>query len=307
MNWEAKYQAYLIKHTMLLEVTIRQHLSRVRVFARWLRYHTSVTDSPRQMGRIKSYGTAAAAGDEQIRDYFKHLNDSHRVSGYRQQIKTALRYYYEFLVSEGTIKSAPDLVIPIRKNGGDTDKEERVLTDEHILKFRDHFQGTRDRVMMICLMDLGVRLHELVKIMFGDFDMDLGQVTIHSTKTEGKSKYGGRRIMPLSPALRGAVSVYQDLEPGQYLFPITTGQAWRIVKKVGVDAGMPWLHPHLFRHYCITKFAQATGDDGVSPVFRSKELSMMFGVSPKVITERYYHPSTESIVSKANKSVYSDA
>ena len=313
MNWDRKFKAYLLEHSTLSDATIDQNLSRVRGFDRWL--SGNIAAPPGNVARIKSYGRPAAAVNEQIRDYFKYLQASHHPAGYRQHIKTALRYYYGFLLVCGTIKQLPDLAIPIRKNGGDHGREKRLLTDQQIELLREHFKNNlRNATMFLCLVDLGVRVHELIKLKSDDFAHALNQVTIHSTKTEGKSKYGGQRIMPLSPRLAKIVAHHISFNlklagtsttECTYLFPITESQVWRIIKKAGEDNGMPWLHPHLFRHYCITKFCQTTGEDNISPVFRPKEGSMMFGVSPEVISERYDHPIIENIVSKALKAVYS--
>jgi len=306
MKWDRKFKAYLLENSTLSDATIDQNVSRVRNFTRWLR--GNIAPPPGNIDRIRKYGEPAAAGNETIRDYFKHLQESHHPADYRQHIKTALRYYYKFLVNSGSIKEMPDLAIPIRKNGGDHGKEKRLLTNQQIEILREGFYySLRDAAMFQCLVDLGVRAHEIVMLRARDFDHKLNQVTIRSTKTEGK-KYGGQRIMPLSPKLADLVARHVSFNLGtgvDILFHITEGQVWRIVKKVGKANGMPWLHPHLFRHYCITKFCQTTGADNITSVFRPKEISMMFGVSPEVISDRYDHPVIENIVDKALKAVYS--
>ncbi|HEC61810.1 MAG TPA: hypothetical protein ENI27_06095 [bacterium] len=307
MKWDRRFKAFLLEHSTLSDATIVQNVSRVRGFDRWLKGNADILHG--NITRIKSYGRPAAAEDNLIRGYFKYLQESHHPADYRQHIKTALRYYYKFLIASGTIKQIPDLTIPIRKNGGDTGKEKRLLTDQQIETLREDgfYSSLRDTAMFMCLVDLGIRIHELVMLRARDFDYDLNQVTIRSTKTEGK-KYGGQRVMPLSPRLADLVMRHVAGNLGykpDILFHITEGQVWRIIKKAGKANGMPWLHPHLFRHYCITRFCQTTGDDNITPVFRPKEVSMMFGVSPSVISKIYDHPDTENIVSKALNSVYS--
>ncbi len=305
MIWDRKFKAYLLEHSTLSDATINQNLSRVRGFDRWLKGNDA---PPGNIARIKSYGRPAAALNEQIRSYFTYLQESDHPADYRQHIKTALRYYYAFLVAADTIKQMPDLSVPIRRNGADRGKVKHLLTDQQITTLREYFEiSLRDATMFLCLVDLGIRIHELLLLRAKDFDHELNQVIIRSTKTEGRSKYGGQRVTPLSPRLSKNVMrhVSSNLTPGQFLFQITGGQVWRIIKKAGKANGMPWLHPHLFRHYCITKFCQTTGEDNITPVFRDKEISMMFGVSPEVVSERYDHPVTENIVSKALKAVYS--
>ncbi len=305
MTWDRKFKSHLLEHSTLSDATIDQHVSRVRGFQRWLKGNTTVP--PGNIERTRAYGLPAAAGNEQIRDYFRHLQESHHPADYRQHIKTALRYYYKFLVACETIKQMPDLAIPIRKNGADRGREVYLLTDQQVADLREAFHmSLRDAAMFMCLVDLGIRVHELLMLRSSDFDHKLNQVTFRSTKTEGK-KHGGQRTMPLPPRLADLITRQSlNMTPGVgLLFDLSKSQVWRIIKKAGVAHGMPWLHPHLFRHYCITKFCQVTGSDNITPVFRDKEISMMFGVSPEVIADRYDHPNLENIVSKALKSVYS--
>ena len=52
-------------------------------------------------------------------------------------------------------------------------------------------------------------------------------------------------------------------EDKQYLFTpihgiLTEGNIWLIVKKAGVELGIPEIHPHCFRHYFITTILSDT-------------------------------------------------
>lgn len=308
MPWDTTYAEHLRENTSLTEGTIRQHISRLRTCNQWVRENATNGQIPEgNEDQINKYGhVAVIALAGLMRQYFKHLEDNHPAD-YRQHIKAALRRYYSFLIIEGAIKEMPDLDIPIRKNGMDRNKTEHILTSQNIEDIQAHFSDVQIRVMLECLIQLGVRMHELLLLRPRDFNSVLNQVTIRSTKTEG-TKYGGQRIMPLPPNLYTAITIYikaAKISEGSLLFKIKSHRVWKIMKEAGISLGMSWLHPHLFRHYCITRFSQLTGSDGVTPVFNQKELSMMFGVSPEIIASRYSHPSTENIVSKAlNSGLY---
>jgi len=294
------------------EATILQHLSRLRKFDKWLIENIPKSQLlHRNKERIKQYGHIAAAAQQKqiIKMYFKHLEEIHPAD-YRQHIKAAIQYYLNYIGAEENIILTPTLNIPIRKNGRDRAKTENVLSDQDILVLRHYFGSSkndnakRDAAIFECLVQLGIRVHELLLLRTVDFSIKKNQVTIRSTKTEGKSRYGGQRMMPLTRDLWQIVKkhVSPDIPPEETIFNTNNHQIWRIIKAAGKALDLPWIRPHLLRHYCITRFSQQTGDDGVSPIFSWKELSLMFGVSPEVIAARYDHPSTENIISKALKS-----
>lgn len=311
MTWDSKFIDHLSKHSTLSEATINQHASRLRSFAAWMRENATIPAG--NIERVRKYGLPAGADSAIVRAYFDDISNKHPAD-FRQHIKTALRHYYDYLVAVDGIKEVPDLEIPVRKNGKDKGKQVDVLTAEHISKLRSFFNNgsasnnpSRDRLIFECLVQLGVRKSELLMLRYADFKVSTSQVTIRSTKTEGKSKYGGTRIMPLPPELAKLVQWYAESHQGdELIFDITGHDVWRIIKAAGTAVGLPWLKPHAFRHYCITKYCQLVGGDGYTPVFSDKEISMIFGVSPEVIAQRYDHPNPENIVSKALKSgVYS--
>lgn len=317
MTWHEKYKLHLQQHTTLSYGTIEQHISRLRRFAAWLKDSVRLADVPAQsITKIRLYGRPAAVSDAQVRDYFEDVSEDHPAD-FRQHIKTALRTYYGHLLEEGAIKRMPDLDIPIRKNGKDRAREPMIVTDQHVASVRKHFKpngsvrSLRDQAMIECLIELGIRVHELLLLRPEDFDIKTHQVSVRSTKTEGKSKYGGNRIMPLPASLNRTVRKYLRKDKpakGEAVFRVGSHNVWRIVKKAGAAIHLPWLSTHKFRHHCITRFSQVTGSDGITPVFSTKELSTLFGVSPEIIAKRYDHPSAENIVSKALKSgVYSQA
>lgn len=322
MTWDSKFIDHLSKHSTLSEATINQHASRLRSFAAWMRENATIPAG--NIERVRKYGLPAGADSAIVRAYFDDISNKHPAD-FRQHIKTALRHYYDYLVAVDGIKEVPDLEIPVRKNGKDKGKQVDVLTSKHVAALREHFKdpsnseeyelstvglwARRDNLIFELMVQLGVRKGEISMLRFSDFHPEINQVTIRSTKTEGKSKYGGTRTMPLSPDLADKVKRWQlttGLSDNGLLIGLSGHALWHIIKKAGIAVGLPWLKPHAFRHYCITKYCQLVGGDGYTPVFSDKEISMIFGVSPEVIAQRYDHPNPENIVSKALKSgVYS--
>jgi len=316
MTWIDKFKEHLVTNTTLSEATIDQHASRLRSFAAWLLANVGKGEFIRgNVERSKKYGLPAIVDSALVRRYFIALSKKHSAD-YRQHIKSALRYYYAWLSKIDAIKEVPNLDIPIRKNGHDRGKDQNVLNEKDMAALRRYFdpgvdatdREIRNNLIFQILINLGIRKGELLMLRYSDFDIDIGQVSIRSTKTEGKSKYGGARIMPLSPSLNRLVTEFKNgASDSDTIIKIGGYTVWQMVKEAGVALGINWLKPHAFRHYCVTKFGHLVGADGVTPVFNWKEMSMMFGMSPEVIAARYDHPSPENIVSKALKSgVYSD-
>ncbi len=296
MIWESRFSEFLIANSTLSEQTVLQIVSRLRPFSGWLKGHNFPSGNT---DRIKKYGRIAAASESQIREYFNVLTSDGRVAGYRQHVKTAVKKYFDYLVDVGAIKAKPSLEFPIRKSAADTGKEKPRLSEEDVQLFRDAAIG-RDRFLLECMVCLGARVHEIELLRASDFDIKNNIVRLRSTKTEGKSMYGGARSVPITPMLMEAfVEFATDPDNNERLFKITKNRMGGIVKAIAVSLGLDWVSPHDFRHYCITKFSSQTGGDGYTPIFREGELSKMFGVSPKVIAETYYHPNIKDTVDKA--------
>ena len=246
MNWTEKFMAHLTANTTLSGGTILQHASRVRCFGEWMASLSKAQYMRGNAERVKAYGPPAAADAIILRRYFGVLAEKHPAD-YRQHIKASLRHYYKWLVSVDAIKEMPDLDIPIRKNGLDRGKDENVLNEKDIAALRRHFnpsvdakdKDTRDNLIFQCLMNLGVRKSELLMLRYSDFDNDIGQVNIRSTKTEGKSKYGGNRIMPLSPSLYRLVKDFQKTATdSDLIFHIGGHSVWKMFKEAGAALGL---------------------------------------------------------------------
>lgn len=297
MNWGNKFRENLIANTALSDKTIRQNISRLNMFNNWSQKNIGLTHGNKN--RIKMYGHLSVASESNIRAYFDALLNGGHPSGYRQHVKTALRKYYDYLIKVKAIKNMPSLKIPIRKSISDKARSKKVLTEEDVKLFRENSSG-RNRFLLECMICLGARVHEIAMLRSSDFDLSNSIVTLRSTKTEDRSIYGGERSVPLTPRLLDAFNDYvEDLSSNDLLFKITTHRMWGIVKEIAKSIHLDWAHPHAFRHYCITKFSDQTGEDGITPIFREKELSMMFGVSPEIITNTYCHPSIKGAVDKA--------
>jgi len=124
---------------------------------------------------------------------------------------------------------------------------------------RERFGVLRSAVLVLFLMDTGLRLGEALSLRVNDVDTEEGKVIVRAPKTNSL------RMVPVSLPLRrwlrrflarrsrihGSASLTIK---GDYLFcaehggRLTVREAGRSLKALGQRAGIPRLHAHLLRH-----------------------------------------------------------
>jgi len=156
--------------------------------------------------------------------------------------------------------------------------------------------ATRDRAIILMLVDSGVRVSELVNLKIGDYDRRRGQVRIKHGKGDKE------RIVFVGNATRQAIWKYlaergQTTED-QPLFATATGKPLdrddvrKMLVRLGQRAGVKDVHPHRFRH----TFAIAFLRNGGNPL----ELQEMLGHA-RLDTVRLYVRLAEVDLERAQK------
>ncbi len=152
------------------------------------------------------------------------------------------------------------------------DEHFEVFSDEQVLKLlnephRKTFTGYRDYVMMLVLLDTGMRIGELTSLKISDIDFQLNQIVIPGPVTKTKQT----RVAPISKItsheLRELIA-YCNLEEGEYVWITQFRQRYmadtfsKMLKNYGRKAGITnvRISPHTFRHYFATKFLLNGGD-----------------------------------------------
>jgi integrase/recombinase XerD len=123
--------------------------------------------------------------------------------------------------------------------------------------------ATRDRAIVLVLLDAGLRASELCNLTIGDVDLATGKVLVRCGK-------GGKgRIVYLGKMARRAVWKYlagRQTKADEPLFLTREGRALnpdRLVKlfaNLGERAGVVNLHPHRLRHAFATEFLRNGGN-----------------------------------------------
>lgn len=130
--------------------------------------------------------------------------------------------------------------------------------------------GTRDRAIILMLLDTGLRASELCSLTVGDVDMHTGKVEVKHG-VQGGAKGGKGRIVYLGKSVKRVLWRYlasreDGEEAGAPLFINRNGRLMnrdslrQVLGKIGKKAGIKKVHPHRFRHTFAISYLRAGGD-----------------------------------------------
>lgn len=209
---------------------------------------------------------------------------------------SSLRSFYAFMRVEGEVACNPaqSIVGPkCRKALPSFIKEEEInrLIDE--TSFGEGFIACRDRVMIVCFYETGVRLSELVSLDVESVDMQQKQLKVLGKRNK-------ERIIPFAGELHGELENYMAERARvtdaaeRALFVTASGvrvnqqQVYRVVRKrLSAVTGVKKKSPHVLRHTFAT--AMLNNDAELMAV---KEL---LGHERLATTEMYTHLTFEEL------------
>jgi site-specific recombinase XerD len=132
-----------------------------------------------------------------------------------------------------------------------------VLTDAQLTALLEqckgvHWMDRRDTAIMRLLLDTGMRVAELVGMTVDDIDFDNGLArVIGKGRRERFAPFGKKTALALDRYLRARTKRPQADLPALWLSrrgPLGDEAVRVMLRKRGDDAGVPGVHPHLFRH-----------------------------------------------------------
>lgn len=159
--------------------------------------------------------------------------------------------------------------------------------------------GIRNQLMALLMLDAGLRVGEVVKLMVQNLYF-LNEPVQHLFVTEAIAKNHKERTIPLSSRIRKAVELNQlaiwhefpchpemhafyQLDPG---VPITTRQVERFLRKAAMKSlGRP-VHPHILRHTFASRLMRTVNVRIVQELLGHQHLST---------TQIYMHPNREDL------------
>ena len=184
---------------------------------------------------------------------------------------SALRMYYEYLITKGVISENPFTRIKAIR----TDKRQiDYLTVEEAAKLMDlpadDTKGLRDKALLEFMYGTGARVTEVVRLRFGDINLRMNFVTLRDVNDES-------RIVPLgsyaSAAMKNYIENSYDAIRGKehsnddFVFvnfrgePLTRQGIWKILKDYGQMLGVETrMTPQILRDSFAVHILQNGGD-----------------------------------------------
>lgn len=209
---------------------------------------------------------------------------SRTIKTYASAVRTFLQYCYDFNFIDEDIASK--ITMPRYQK-----KVITILNDEELTKIIRSFDittfaGFRDLFIFSIMLDCGLRLSEVAKLRYKDFDFYNGIIKIN-----GKGQK--QRYVPFSDTLKKIFDTYVDFCKGlsnKYLNDsffrtvddkdITNNTICLIFKRISKKLNIS-VHPHLVRHTFATNFLLNGGD--------IENLRIILGHTTFYMTEQYLH------------------
>jgi integrase/recombinase XerD len=180
-----------------------------------------------------------------------------------------LRAMCRFWTEEGYIAANPmEKIKPLRKDSVDdmtgyTEKEIKALFS--VLDVRQ-YSGFRDKIIMLLLLDTGIRINELVNVQISHLDVKRSTLTIPAEIAKNRKSRTipvSRKVMKLLLELHDENKQY--FEPTEFLFLTAYGEQMipdtfrRRLWKYAQEAGVERATPHKFRHSFARDFLMNGG------------------------------------------------
>lgn len=156
--------------------------------------------------------------------------------------------------------------VPLRRKNADYRSRE-YLTEQEVEQLIDAAgrvgrHSHRDATLIMLSFRHGLRVTELISLRWDQIDLKQGLMHVN------RLKQGNPSVHPLrGPELRALRRLQRDYPMMPYVFiserkaPLTDDAVRKIVGRAGREAKLPFnVHPHMLRHACGYKLAQAGQD-----------------------------------------------
>jgi len=183
---------------------------------------------------------------------------------------SALRSFWEWCAAEGEVEANPMAGV---KPPEVPEKSVAMLTVDQLKAVIAACDGPkmidrRDMALVLLYADTGARLSEIVKVEIGD--LDLRERTL---RVMGKGRR--ERILPFGARTAQALDRYlrirgrQRFAESRWLWlsgkdgrEMSTNAVQQMLRRRGRTAGVPGLHPHMFRHGFADAWLRGGGSEG---------------------------------------------
>jgi integrase/recombinase XerC len=243
-----------------------------------------------------------------IREYRQHLQVTERrkASTINRRL-AALSAYLDWAVQTGQIEKNPRGKIKSVKQEEPAaqalDKKQQYALQRAIEKDlqiasvrypKRKIGRQRDASLLVFLLNTGLRLSELLALQMGDVEIGERKGLVIVRQGKGNRE----RSIPLNVAARKALQDWLAVRPqkaSNFIWTavedesnsLTARSVQRILKRLGQEAGIPDLHPHLARH----TFAKNLIDSGVG----LEKVARLLGHSNLNTTRIYITPNERDL------------
>ncbi len=210
---------------------------------------------------------------------------------------SALRQFFRFLVSTGSLAASPAKLlnapkIPLRLPGVLSPSEVELLLAQPDPTNR---LGNRDRAMLELLYATGLRVSELVRLKIQNINLEAGFVrTMGKGSKERIVPMGGKAVDAMREYLLDGRPALLKKRTSSYVFlnlrsePLTRQGFWKIIRQYGKQAGIQKdISPHLLRHSFASHLLEFGAD--------LRAVQVMLGHADISTTQIYTHVTRERL------------
>ena len=217
-----------------------------------------------------------------IQGFFYHLRkESHLSENSLINVWRAIRVLFSWSEKElGTGRPDEDMPYPsapLKQVVPFTDNEIRRLisacnfTKDSQTKKKNAYRmkrptAERDKAIILTLLDTGVRVSELARMIIQDLKLETGEIQIRPFGSGLKSKPRTVYIGKLSRSTLWRYLAGKELEPEDYIFstsngyPLNRTSIRQLLVRIGNKAEIPNVYPHRFRHTFAIQYLRNGGD-----------------------------------------------
>lgn len=251
---------------------------------------------------VDEHEVTVPAGVERdhIRGFISHLLDTKSPATASVRFR-ALQQFFNWLVDEGELGASP---MERMKPPTVPEQTTPVLTPDNakaLLKkcSTRSYVDVRDAAVIRLFLDTGMRLDELSGLKLEDIDLDQNVAYVMGKGRRPRAcPFGNKTSQALDRYIRQRNRQKRAALPHLWLGVngrpgMTDNGVGQMIRKRGTQAGIPDLHPHMFRHTFAHEWRLAGGDDD--------SLMRLVGWKSRQMLHRYGASAADARAHEAHK------